>query len=126
MTTEKDDLYNYNTRLKGALRLIASSKIIIPSDKKQIRALLDHLAARRVSTGRLSKYAFHLKTIVEHLHITLEKAKRKDIEKLMVWVNAQGYSPDTIADYGMITKRFFKFIRFGNVDRETTFPEEVR
>ena len=33
---------------------------------------------------------------------------------------------DTVADYGMIIKRFFKFARYGNVDRETPFPEEVR
>jgi integrase/recombinase XerD len=126
MTNEKDDLYNYNTRLKSALLLIANSSIICSRDKKHIKAFLDHLAAQRVSTGRLSKYAFHLKTIVEHLNTTLEKAKRKDVEKLMVWINSQGYSPETIADYGMITKRFFKFVRCGNVDREIPFPEEVR
>jgi hypothetical protein len=91
MTTEKDDLYNYNTRLKSVLRLIADSSKISSRDKKHIRAFLDHLAAQRVSTGRLSKYAFHLKTIAENLNTSLDKAGRKNVEKLMVWISTVRY-----------------------------------
>jgi hypothetical protein len=69
MTTEKDDLYNYNTRLKGSLKLIDTSKAIGARDKKYMRRFLDHLAAQRVSTGRLSKCAFLLNS-------NLERARR--------------------------------------------------
>ena len=37
-----------------------------------------------------------------------------------------GYTPHTISDYLFAIKRFFKFARCGNVDKETPYPEEVR
>ena len=122
----ENDIYNYETRLEDALMLIKKSKRFCKADKRKINSFLDHLASQNVSVGRLSKYAFHLKTICEELKTPLESAQRKDIEKLMATLNKRNYSPATVSNFGMIIKRFFKFVRYGNVDRETPFPEEVR
>ena len=65
--------------------------------------------------------------IREHLGVQFEKANRKDIENFVGnWLYEQKYSAETIADYIMVLKRFYKFLRTGNVDKETPFPEEVR
>jgi len=37
-----------------------------------------------------------------------------------------GQTPHTVSDYRFGIKRFFKFARFGNVDGETPYAEEVR
>jgi integrase/recombinase XerD len=122
----EDSIYYYASRLQSALSLIDKSTKIAKADKQTILDFLDLLRAKRVSTGRLAKYAYHLRTIAENLGTTFEKTQRKDIERLMIWIDEHGYSPDTISDFGMIIKRFFKFVRYGNLDRETPVPEEVR
>jgi hypothetical protein len=65
--------------------------------------------------------------IGENLGLPFENAARKDIEHFVgSRPYAHDYSAETVADYTMILKRFCKFLRFGNVDKETPFPEEVR
>ena len=36
------------------------------------------------------------------------------------------YSAETMADFHMVVKRFQKFVRYGDTDRETPYPDEVR
>jgi site-specific recombinase XerD len=42
------------------------------------------------------------------------------------WLKGANYSPYTESDYIVAVRRFYKFVRFGNVDKETPWPEEVR
>jgi site-specific recombinase XerD len=65
--------------------------------------------------------------IGENLGIAFEQATRKDIERFAAsWMYEQHYSAETIADYFMVIKRLYKFLRCANVDKDTPFPEEVR
>lgn len=80
-----------------------------------------------MSKGRIAKYILHLKKIGEHLGVTFKPATRKDIEHFVgSWLYEQGYSAGTMADYIMVLKRFYKFLRSGNVDKDTLFPDEIR
>jgi site-specific recombinase XerD len=82
-------------------------------DKDLIKQFADHLRAMGASNKRLSKYIFHLKVIGETFPTTSFKlATRKDIERFKSWLRQQGYTAQTIADYIMILKRFYKFVRF--------------
>ena len=36
------------------------------------------------------------------------------------------YSAETMADFHMVVKRFQKFVRYGDTDKETPYPDEVR
>ncbi len=119
-----DDVYDYDYALANGLKLLESQ--VPEKDRALIKRLIEHLKAQGVSTGRLAKYIFHLKTIRLNLGCDFEDAKREDIEKLMVYLRSKGYSAWTLADYIMVLKRFFKFVRSGNVDKDTPFPEEVR
>jgi len=57
---------------------------------------------------------------------TFRHAKREDVERLVAWLqHDSGYTPHTVSDYLFAIKRPFKFARFGNVDRETAYPEEA-
>jgi len=106
---------------------LAESESICGEDKETIRRFVLHLKAQDVSTGRLAKYTYHLKNAIERLGTGTQRAKREDIERLVAWLQHDpGYTPHTVSDYLFATNRFFKFARFGNVDRVTPYPEEVR
>jgi site-specific recombinase XerD len=65
--------------------------------------------------------------LATNIGLEFEQATRKDIEHFTGnWLYNQCYSTETIADFVMVIKCFYKFLRFGNVDLETPFPEEVR
>lgn len=123
--SEAIDIYNFEQKLKNAYSVLERASFD-EEDKELIRAFADHLSAIGVSNKRLSKYIFHLKVIGENFPIGFKEAQRKDVEHFMSWLRQQGYTAQTIADYIMVLKRFYKFVRFGNVDWDTPYPEEVR
>ena len=120
-----DEIYNYNYQLQNAYKLLDKSKIP-QHDKDIIRRFIEHLSSMGVSTGRLAKYLFHLKNFAVHLGVQIEDARRADIERFVSWLNGSGYAPHTASDYILAVKRFYKFVRSGNVDMETPWPDEVR
>ncbi len=122
-----EEVYDYESRLANAQKRLDESARICNEDKEVIRRFVQHLKAQGVSTGRLAKYTYHLKNAIERLGTSTQQAKRGDIEGLVAWLQSDsGYTPHTISDYLFAVKRFFKFARTGNVDRETPYPEEVR
>jgi len=123
----EDDIYDFERSYRNASELLAKTDNISEHDKQLIWKFLDVLKALRVSKGRQAKYLYHLKTICENLGMEVEKATRQDIEHFVAhWLYEQDYAAETNADYIMFIKRFYKFVRCGNVDKETPFPEEVR
>ncbi|MDH2899356.1 MAG: hypothetical protein PXY39_00115 [archaeon] len=53
-----------------------------------------------------------MKKISENLGIAFEAATRKEIQHFVAsWLYEQAYSPDTTADYIMVLKRFYKFLK---------------
>jgi len=52
---EADDVYDYNYALRDSLKRLDESEILSEGDKELIREFLEHLRAKRVSTGRLAK-----------------------------------------------------------------------
>ena len=121
------DVYDFEYKLKNAESLLERSQKIAANDKQRIWEFVELLKALRVSKGRIAKYILHLKLIGENLGIQFDQVTRKDIEHFVAsWLYEQGYSAETTADYIMVLKRFYKFLRSGNVDKETPFPLEVR
>ena len=121
------DVYDFQYKLQNATFLLDGSEKISSHDKEKIWEFVDLLKALRVSKGRIARYILHLKVMGENLGQPFERATRKDIEHFVAsWLYEQGYSAETTADYVMVLKRFFKFLRSGDVDKETPFPEEVR
>jgi len=88
-----NDVYNYSYDLANALSLLERSEKIGRPDKELVRGFIEHLRAKRVSTGRLAKYAFTVKNLVEHLGVQIKKARTKDIEALSICFRGKGTSP---------------------------------
>lgn len=134
---EKDDVYDYGAELKSSYSRLEASEKIDPATKEKIRDFVAHVAAQGAGYGRQAKYLYHLLEICERLGKPVEDVKRQDIERLMVSLREgyephlrkgekKRYSPWTLADFVLVTKRFMKYVRHGNTDRETPFPEEVK
>lgn len=121
-----DAIYDFEYKLENALSLLQRAKIS-DHDRGKILEFAELLKALRVSKGRIAKYILHLKKIGENLGIAFEAATRNEIQHFVAnWLYEQAYSPDTTADYIMVLKRFYKFLRNGNVDKEIPFPDKVR
>jgi site-specific recombinase XerD len=105
---------------------VDESETLSERDKELIRGFIQHLRAKRVSVGRLAKYAFTVRNLMEHLGVSVEQAGRKDVERLSTWVQGQDYAPHTISDDFLAIKYFYKYVRFGNTDHDTPFPDEMR
>ncbi len=123
--TISDSIYDYDYRLRNALSLLGRSSLC-DRDRELVLSFVDLLTAQGVSRGRLAKYVFHLKVAGERLALPFEDAGRRDIERLMASLHRDGYAPNTVADYSMVMKRFYKFVRCGNIDVDTPYPTEVR
>jgi site-specific recombinase XerD len=123
--SNRDAIYDYQYRLEDAYRVLERSSIDEDS-KALVRAFVEQLRAQGVSIGRQAKYIFNLKVIGEVLGVGFREATRADVERLMTSLRSRGYSPNTLCDFVMVIKRFWKFVKAGNVDREEPYPSEVR
>ena len=78
-----------------------------------------------------------LRRCAQLIRVPFRRARRRDYEDLTLHLadfefvkqkggEPQHYSPATMADFRLTLKVFGKFVREGNTDRETPYPEEVR
>ncbi len=135
-----DEIHDYGYQLRNAEKRLARDTEIRASDKKLIEAFMKQVKAQGVSLGRQAKYVNMLIAVSHHMRVPFRSAKRRDIEDLMTRLadheiivrNRDGgesrrhYSAETMADFKMAVKRFMKFVRYGDTDKDTPFPEEVR
>ncbi len=132
-----DLIHDYEYNLRNALSRVNSDPTLRDEDRRLLLAFLEHIKALRVSTGRQAKYANMLRTASRMLRVPWRRAKRKDIEDLMTKLAdheivsvrtgaVRHYSAETMADFSMVVKRFQKFVRYGDTDKETPYPDEVR
>ena len=132
-----DLIHDYEYNLRNALSRVNSDPTLRDEDRRLLLAFLEHIKALRVSTGRQAKYANMIRTASHMLRVPWRRAKRKDIEDLMTKLAdheivsvrtgaVRHYSAETMADFHMVVKRFQKFVRYGDTDQETPYPDEVR
>ncbi len=125
-----DLIHDYEYNLRNALARVNSDPTLRDEDRRLL-AFLEHVRALRVSTGR--KYADMLRTASHMLRVPWRGA----IEDLMTKLagheivskrmgEVRHYSAETMADFHMVVKRFQKFVRYGDTDKETPYPDEVR
>ena len=135
-----DEIHDFPYALKNALsRLDRDFKVRAP-DRKLILAFLKHIQANQVSIGRQAKYVDTLHIAAVHIRVPFRRARRKDIEDLITRLadfefvrrlkdgteTRHHYSAETMADFRKMIKRFQKFVRYGDTDKDTPFPDEVK
>lgn len=116
------DIHDFGKRLERAERVIQSKDVI---DKNDVRKFVKFLEAEGVSSGRIAKYLYSLKTLQKLLGKSFRKAKRSDIEELVRRVDKYTYRDKEISeaskrDFRICLKKYFKWLK----GRET-YPKEV-
>ena len=127
--------------LKNAVKRLEEDPKVRPEDRKLILAFLKHIKAKGVSVGRQAKYVYTLRRTAQLMPVPFRRAKRVHFEELVTlltdfeWVQRRKdgtvarrthYSAATMSDFRMMTKLFMKFVRYGDTDKETPYPDEVR
>lgn len=95
--------------LSNALTLVKESDLS-KENKNLILEFANNCLARGLTKLRVRKYLFHLKRIAQELKKPFDKADRKDIERIINWLNETEYSPNTQADFRVAMKVFYKYL----------------
>jgi integrase len=131
------DIHGYSKRLDQALVRVARSSVVCEQDKQLIERFSVVLRAQRISTGRVAKYACHLKTIAEalptltHSERGMTGATKDDIERLGIWINeSEEYRPHTKSDFATVLKRFYQWLKappeeYNSWRKKHRYPPEV-
>lgn len=116
------DAHNYDRRLEGQLRLLKNDPSISEENKKLICKFKDFSFSSGVTTGRIVRYLFDLRTMAQLLNKNFEESNREDIEVLVGKLErSDRYFRFTVRDLKLTLRKFYKWLR--NTDK---FPEEVK
>ncbi|MBS7611734.1 hypothetical protein KEJ27_05945 [Candidatus Bathyarchaeota archaeon] len=88
-------------------------------------SFLDHLTSLGLSKASLAKYASHLITILRVMDFDPATATRRDVERVVAWLNSQPYKGWTKRDKKLVLKRLIKYAKYGSCDRDMPYPTEV-
>ncbi|MEM0328535.1 MAG: tyrosine-type recombinase/integrase [Thermoproteota archaeon] len=115
-----DEIYNFDVAIGRYRRVIAGLK-----HGALALSFLDHIASFSLSKASLAKYAGHLITILRAMDFDPVAATRKDVERIVAWINSQPYKEWTKRDKKLVLKKLIQYAKCGNCDRETPYPPEV-
>lgn len=118
---KKVDIHGYGARLGNVLKQVKRSKKLSKQDREDILAFADQCAAEGISTGRILKYVYHLRTLSKLLRKSFRNAEREDVMKLVGKLEQSDYREWTKKDFKVLLKKFYKWMR--GTDE---YPEEVK
>ena len=85
----------------------------------------DHLESIVLSSATVSKYAEHLPVLLRAVDFDLQDATRRDVERVVAWINSQQYKASTKRDLKLILRKLIQYAKLGSCDRKTLLPSEV-
>ncbi|MBS7612579.1 hypothetical protein KEJ27_10360 [Candidatus Bathyarchaeota archaeon] len=88
-------------------------------------SFLDHVASLGLSKATISKYAEYLVTVLRVIDFNPKRASRKDVERVVAWINSQPYKGWTKRDKKLVLKKLIQYAKYGSRDRDTPYPPEV-
>ena len=124
-SNSKEAIYHYDRIFNRALKRLYSSTDVCEEDKANISKMVEHLLAKGVSKARAAKYIYHLLVLARVAGKPFKSLGRKDIERLVSWINTSDYTEHTKHDYKIILKKFYQWLRGCN-EEEHEYPPEVR
>jgi len=86
------------------MKRLESSHDVRDEDKINIWRVVDHLLAEGVSKARAVKYIYHLIVLARVTDKPFENMVRRDVERLVSWINTSDYSENT----SVTTRLFFQ------------------
>ncbi|MGC8600288.1 MAG: hypothetical protein ACP5LX_04430 [Nitrososphaeria archaeon] len=87
----KEDIHDYGKRLAWALEKIKSERRIPEEDRALLLEYLGKLESKDLNAGRIAKYATTLLSIRLYMGVNFKKAKTKDIESIVRWINESDF-----------------------------------
>jgi integrase/recombinase XerD len=114
------DIYNFPGRLKNHREALAKLR-----NGQTALAFLDHLSVLGLSQARVSKYATALRTLLKHTNFNPKRATKKDIERVVAWIQNQNYADWTKHDLKLTVRKFVQYARKGTCAPKTPLPSEV-
>lgn len=101
------DVHNYSHILETTL---ARTEKLSSGNQELIKKFVNNCELTEISKGRIAKYLNHLIKIAKWLEKDYDKAEKKDIEKLIIKIQNNGYTEWTKKDYKIAIKKFYKFL----------------
>jgi len=84
---------------------------VCEEDKVNIWRFVEYLLAKGGQQGRAVKYIYHLIVLARVTDKPFESLGRRDVERLVSWINTSDYSENTKRDYKIVLKKFFQWLR---------------
>ena len=113
-------IHSYDKRLEGYIKTILGLK-----NGRLALSFLNHLKALGLSKARIAKYASHLVVLLKTIDFNLENATKKDVERIVGWINSQNYAEWTKHDKKLLLKKLIQYAKHGCCDKNTPYPPEV-
>ncbi|MEM2418339.1 MAG: hypothetical protein QW414_06265, partial [Candidatus Bathyarchaeia archaeon] len=117
----KGEIYDYEERLERYRRIIAG----FGHNGEIALRFLDHLASLGLSIARLSKVAGHFPALLRAIDFNLEEATRRDVERVVAWINRQPYREWTKHDKKLVLRKLIQYAKVGRCDKDAPMPPEV-
>ncbi len=114
------DIYRHKTQLEK-IDIFLEKSNITERNKEIIKEFKTYSLVNGLSKSRVLKYMSNLKKMAEWFDMDFDKAKKKDVERVVGMIRSKEYSEWTKRTYCIIIKRFYKWL-YGN-DEE--YPKEV-
>ena len=116
----KEEIYDYKERLQRYRRIIKGLR-----NGETALAFLDHLFTLGLSEARVAAYASHIPAILRVADFDLADATRRDVERVVAWINSQPFSEATKRIKKITLKKLIQYAKYGSCSRDTPFPSEV-
>ncbi|MEM1582770.1 MAG: tyrosine-type recombinase/integrase [Candidatus Bathyarchaeia archaeon] len=117
----KSETYDLEERLERYMWIIAG----FGGNGKVAIQFLKHLASLGPSMARISKYAGHLIVLLRIIDFDLSSASRRDVERIVTWINRQPYRELTKRDKKLVLRKLIQYAKVGSCDRDAPMPPEV-
>jgi len=114
------DIHDCAKRLEAARRRLSRLR-----HGELLLAFLDHLETLGLSQSRVLKYANSLCTVFRYVPFNPAEVTRRDVEKVIAWINRQPYRDWTKHDLKMAVRKVVQYAKCGSCDRMTCMPAEV-
>jgi integrase/recombinase XerD len=118
MNEDEDDIHYTKKKLETALKRIGNLR-----NGPIAIEFLRHMKAKGLSDARVLKYANCLPRILENIDIL--NTEKQAIEQFILEINNSTYKAWTKHGYKIAIKKIIQFVKCGNVDKETPYPEAV-
>ncbi|MEM2370424.1 MAG: hypothetical protein QXH51_05930 [Candidatus Bathyarchaeia archaeon] len=115
------DIHGFERRLEGYRRIIAG----FGHNGEVALRFLDHLFSLGLSVARVCKYADHAIALLRVIDFELEKATKRDVERIVAWINRQPYREWTKHAKKITLRKLIQYAKYGSCDRGTPMPSEV-